>query len=281
MALQEYTSVDPLQDPDQAQALTDAATGPKEKPPTPRMPDPPDTSLRLPGGLWWDEEFVRDAEVRELNGADEEAIAKAVRREKGAVAAMIRTLLTRAVVAVGSHEPPPPALLDALLVGDRDALLLAIRRATYGNELELQLTCPNCDAVMDAVFDLVDDIPVKELPDSDAPRVFDVELQQGRKARVVLPCGADQEGALSEGTRTAPEINTQMLSSCVLDIDGQKFDGVESARMLGIRDRRAILKVLGDNQPGPRYEEVTQVCLKCEYEFPLGIDLPTLFRGSY
>jgi hypothetical protein len=72
-----------------------------------------------------------------------------------------------------------------------------------------------------------------------------------------------------------------MLATCVLDIDGQTFDGVESARSLGIRDRRAILKVLGENQPGPRYEEVTQVCLKCEYEFTLGIDLPTLFRGSY
>jgi hypothetical protein len=36
--------------------------------------------------------------------------------------------------------------VDALLTPDVDTLLLAIRVATYGNEMELDISCPNCEA---------------------------------------------------------------------------------------------------------------------------------------
>src|SRR5205807_623865 len=58
-----------------------------------------------------------------------------------------------------------PGTLRALTVADRDYLLLALRRLTYGERIALVLTCPRegCGARMD-VDVTIDDIPVEPRP---------------------------------------------------------------------------------------------------------------------
>jgi hypothetical protein len=85
---------------------------------------PSETLVDLPGGLIFNGEVIKTAEVRELNGRDEEAIGR-----QGASARIWNTILTRAVVSIG-NLPASEDLLDKMLVGDRDALLLGIFRAT-------------------------------------------------------------------------------------------------------------------------------------------------------
>lgn len=239
---------------------------------------PPDCSVQLPGGLMVNpmEEPIQDAEVRELTGADEEALSKADAMRNPA--RYIQTLLSRAVVRIGPYEPPTKDHLAALLIGDRNALLLGIRKATYGNEMEISVTCPGCDQVLDITFDLDKDIPVRALPDP-SKRLFEVELRHGSKAKVSLPCGGDQDAVLAGGAkRTISEMNTLMLSRCINEIDGRPVT-IATARAMGMQDRRTVLDFLSEHQPGPRLEEVNEECPACEVKIPVPLDLFDMFRG--
>jgi hypothetical protein len=45
---------------------------------------------------------------------------------------------------------------DSLLVGDRNAIIIATRVSGYGNEYTTKVTCPNCATVQEYNFDLND-----------------------------------------------------------------------------------------------------------------------------
>lgn len=258
-----------------ANSLLDS--GRREEAPPVIIERPPDCSVTLPGGLvLLSGEVVHDAEVRELTGADEEALSKADAMRNPA--RYIQTILGRAVLRVGDYEPPSKDVLSALLIGDRNTLLLGIRKATYGHTMEVSTTCPGCDEELDIEFDLNQDIPIRTLEDP-AKRIFTVELRNGRQARVALPCGGDQDAVLADGKRTVSEMNTLMLSRCVQEIDGQPIMGVNAVRNMGLADRRKILDFLAATQPGPQLEEVSEECPACGRSVPVPLDLFGLFRA--
>src|ERR1700722_14037906 len=111
------------------------------------QPVPPTSDLvELPGGLDNGTDVIRTVRFKELTGADEEALARA------SVSLypfhFVNTLIECGVVNLGD-EPKSrnKELLKQILVGDRDAIILGIRRATYGDEIELtNWVCPNCKA---------------------------------------------------------------------------------------------------------------------------------------
>jgi hypothetical protein len=95
-------------------ALTET---PKER--TPEIVSPSDTTVELPGGyLNAAGEIIRTAEVRELTGKDEELISKTNNLGKA-----ILTILQLGTVKIG-NELATDKILDELLVGDRDAIIL-------------------------------------------------------------------------------------------------------------------------------------------------------------
>ena len=98
---------------------------PKQK--LPEVVPPSDTIVELPGGyLNAAGEVIKFAEVRELNGKDEEAISKTNNMAKA-----LLIILQRGTVTIGDEEATDK-VLDSLLVGDRDALLLGILKAKIG-----------------------------------------------------------------------------------------------------------------------------------------------------
>ena len=118
-----------------------------------RAPSSPE--ITLPGGFIENGELITTVEVRELNGADEEAISKASSTGKA-----FNALLQRGLIKIGSRAAQPDDL-DKLLSGDRDAILIGIRRVTFGDTLNFKIQCGNCAAEQDASVDLVKDVPVK------------------------------------------------------------------------------------------------------------------------
>jgi hypothetical protein len=250
--------------------------------PAPEIVLPPDLYVRMPGGLLVDGALVRDAEVRELTGEDEEALAKARSSANADPLKFINVLLERGVEKVGTRAATASVLRE-LLLGDREALLLGIRRATFGDDVEVKdFYCPHCDETFDVTVDL-NDFPIEELGD-EGP-VFDVELRRGGKARVRLPNGADQEKVLSHRQLTTAEQNTILLSRCVLtveDKDGKTFavEGSTAAiNKMGVADRQKILEALHERQPGPRYDEVKMLHEACEKELVVPLTVVELFRG--
>lgn len=272
------------EDPEAASALAASILSEDDKdsgPPTVAVPfiqPPPESIFKLPGGGLLDSDGIMhdEIEVRELTGADEEALSKAEITKS--MARYMNLIVKRGLVRIGEHDAPSDKLLGELLIGDREMILLAIRRATYGDTMELTMICPNCGAAVDANYDLASEIPIRSLADPFQRRI-DVTLRNGRVAVVRLPTAADQDALLGLQNKTRAEANTVLLSRCLHSIDGLPAASMGVAQGLGIKDRRIILDGLTDVQPGPKYGEVMVECPGCGSESPSVISLLDLFRG--
>lgn len=217
--------------PASAPALTTEQVGAEiakattSEPPTLRELD--STMVELPAGwLRTDGRLITTALVRELNGYDEERLARFDITKNGA--AYVTELLALGVEDLGGEKPSKDTL-RMLLIGDRDALVLGVRRATYGNDLEFKLSCTICEKESLVTIDLEDDIKVTRLEEP-LVRTFDVVLRHGT-ATVALLNGAAQE-AFSEGIgkKTSAEVNTVMLANSVVEINGVSVRGREARR---------------------------------------------------
>jgi hypothetical protein len=246
--------------------------------PAPVIEDMPDTYIKLPAGLVSDGEVIQDAEVQELTGEHEEKLAKA--RTANNVAKYISTLLQCGTVSIGDKKVTPE-ILDSLIQGDLDMLILGIRRATFGDEFEVfEVDCPHCRELSDITMNLKD-IPVKELDDPEI-REFTIDLRKGRQARIQFPTGAVQNSIL-KSQLTVPEMNSLTLAECVLSItesDGTEHmaNGLADVKRMNVMDRNTIKDFIYKNQPGPRYDEVTATCPSCEGEVPVPLNVGILFR---
>lgn len=232
---------------------------------------PSESEVPLPGGYVLSTgEVAKTAEVRELNGADEEAVAKA-----GTTGKALNVLLQKGVVKIGTEEATKD-MLDNLLSGDRDALLLGIRRVTFGNDLEVPVICQNCRDSHTAVIDLSTDVPVKELKDINE-KVWSVETKLGTVV-VALPNGVVQKKLMENLDKTSAEINTILLSGCIVSINGSPSVGSGTALSLGMADRNKIIEELISRTPGPRLGEVTKACKACGESMDVPLSLVDLFR---
>lgn len=236
----------------------------------PEIQLPPDTSVELPGGILDPfEGVINTAEVRELNGADEEAVSKLNDRGKALLA-----ILDRAVVKIGD-EPAKKDVLDALLAGDREVLLLAIRKATFGTDIQVGPVCPQCGE--DQVFniDLDKDVKVKKLDPKD--RFFTVDCKVG-KVNLTLPTGGAQRELVSAQNKSVAELDSILLKHCIMSINGSESVSMQQVRNLSIKDRRELLKAIADRNPGPDLTGITKTCDACGQEVSLPLSLAELFQ---
>lgn len=229
----------------------------------------------LPAGYITNGVLFNVAQVRELNGYDEEHMSRVdVQRNVGTY---ITDLLFLAVVEIGG-EKPTKDVVRSLLIGDRDALVLGIRKASYGSHVKFTLTCSSCANLSDVDIDLDEDVPTSKLDDP-MTRRFDVELRNGR-ASVALLNGAAQE-AFSDNLlkRTPAETSSIMLAKSVIDINGQPTYGDENAvRALSSADRATLIDFIFEKQPGPRLGAIPVNCATCGEEYPISLGFPDLFR---
>jgi hypothetical protein len=233
---------------------------------------PSDSEVLLPGGyLLPNGEVVTKAEVKELNGADEEAISKA-----GSTAKSINVLLQRGLVKLGDAEVSKEDL-DSLLSGDRDAILLGIRKATFGKVLNVNIRCTSCSQDQTADIDLDEDVPVKRLNDPIADRVWETPTKRG-VVKLALPNGITQKRLMDNIDKTSAEVNTMLLAGCILSVDGAPSIGAQTALSLGVADRTTIIDQIIERNPGPRLGEVKKVCKACGEDIPLPLSLLDLFR---
>lgn len=273
---------DALANPGTTNADVDAILNGAGVNPAPELEDPPADQVKLPGGLVASGgKVLRTAVVRELNGSDEEALSRAL-QPPGSVFHFMDTLISRGTVQVG-NVPATPEVVKNLLIGDRDELALAIRIATYGDEMSIERwQCPACGKLSDIAFSLAEDVERKTLKDGENP--FEVRLRKGASARVRLPNGADQDALFEDESWTTAQRNTILISRCVLSYtspEGQEFNMAAFPSMslnLSIPDRAKIIREISERQPGPRYNEVRFTHDECKNEVVLALGVRDLFR---
>lgn len=246
-----------------------AQTQPEVEEPT--LTPPSDTLVALPAGyITPDGEVIKTAEVRELTGKDEEAIARAT-----SVSRMLLTILHRGTVAVGNLSATDE-VLDGMLTGDRDALLLGIYRATFGDTAEIKSYCAGCDDYKDVEVNVLNDIKTKLLADH-SQRTFDVK---GRKHvyTVSLPTGITARELANNDDKNISELTSLLLEQTVLEIDGNPVLSKLQVQNIGVVDRRKIGDAIAERNPGPRFEDTSVICPDCEGKVVVPISFGTLFQ---
>jgi hypothetical protein len=234
---------------------------------------PSNSTVILPGGfLAKDGSLIKYGEVRELNGMDEEAVSKA-----GSAGKALAAMLQRGVISIGAN-PVDKSDLDQLLSGDRDALLIGIRRVTFGDTVDFEFPCPHCNTELEVAVDLVKDVPARELDDPINDRTFTYMSKKHGAIVVGLPTGAAQKKLVENSEKTNSELNTILLASCLKSINGEPSLGASTALTLGMADRDGVINEIIKRNPGPRLGEVKTTCEACGEDIPLPLSLADLFR---
>jgi hypothetical protein len=255
-----------------ANNLINEAMTEKAAPAEVKITPPSNNIVTLPGGYITPAgDVVMEAEVKELTGSDEEAIARASNVGKA-----ILTILSRGTVRVGEQKADE-RLLDQLLSGDRDALILGIFKATFGSETEVSAYCSGCSEFKTIGLDIDTDIKTKMLADPINDRVFTVE-GKNKVFTVQLPTGLAQKEMINNADKTSAEINTIMLEHTVINIDGAPVLSKLQVQNLGLTDRRKIVDEINTRVSGPQFDEISVTCPDCESEVRVPINFGTLFR---
>ena len=210
--------------------------------------------VTLPGGVLVDGERRRDAALRPVAGADE-----ALLLESDALAPVERStlLLGRCVVRLGPLESPGDAAVRGLAAGDREALLLHLRRLTLGERIDLVLSCPACDEALDL------ELPTRALlvPSYDewAPE-HELEME-GARVRFRLPNGGDLEAAARVAVVDPERAARTVFERCVL----APTDGLSPEAVAALSQRMAELD--------PQAELALEMpCPECGHRFTVVLD---------
>ncbi len=232
---------------------------------------PSETVVTLPGGYVTPAgEVIREVEVRELNGKDEEAIARSTNVGKA-----LLTILSRGVVRIG-EEKATEDMLDSLLAGDRDFLMIAIYKATFGNTAILQGICPDDNTFKEVEINIDEDVKIKAVLDV-YQRNFTVDCKVG-PVEISLPTGHTQKDLVNNADKTVAELTTILLENCVNTINGSPVIGKAQVQNLGVNDRKKIALEINSRNFGPIFDDIKVDCPDCDSEVLVPLNLGTLFR---
>jgi hypothetical protein len=246
--------------------------------PAPRINKAPVTAVSLIRGVQHNGEWLTDAVIRELNGADEEAIASLTSKQDLVYSDYMSALLKRAVVSIGDLEiEDNQSVVDNLIIGDRDLLFIGAMKATYGRFREMEVTCGNCGANNFVTLNLDEDFKY-ELPEGDFTKSIEVTLRNGDVIYLNYPTGADS-AYVAKKAKTTAEQNTAMLARCTVWGDNKPRDVEAWARSLGVGDRGKLVRALTSNPPGPKMEEVKTQCASCKEDLVIIMDWVSLLFG--
>lgn len=231
---------------------------------------------KLPAGLIDKEGQVhREVEVREMTGHDEELLLGS----KGKNFARVTTkLLAACVTRVGALKPSEDDL-RAMLVGDRNYLLLAVRIASLGPEIEFSIHCPSCKAKNNVIQDL-QELPIRELADPTETTVT-VKLpspvatpdgHEATSAECKFLTGKDQEELSQFGDDAAGLINATLVKT-IMKVGSWDKVTTEFVKGMTKRCRDSIMLKMKDMTPGVDMN-VEVECGACgvKFETPVGME---------
>jgi hypothetical protein len=260
------------ENPDLAQKIMRSVEEPKPKAvPPPEAVPPPSLVHDLCGGYMDDNgTWVKEFEVRELTGRDEEHMARIKEPSKILIA-----ILERGLVRVGGTRSSPE-VVDSLLAGDWETVLLEIRIATFGKEHKAEYTCTNCREKYEAVFDLSEHIGRHEVDKDDI--VFTAIGRHGTRYTVTHSYGATQRKILSMGESPMADGNTRLLTDCLMMVGDRPSLGQEEVRDLPMADRKMLINEIDKRRVGPELRGVKTKCPACGNEQPSPLYVAALFQ---
>jgi hypothetical protein len=233
-----------------------------------------DSEVELPGGLRFDSGWRRDARLRPLSGHDELFLLEEARTQS--MAARTTALLARCVTRLGDAGPVRMEDVRRLRIGDREALLLHLRRLTLGEHVSCVLTCPSpqCGKPMELELS-TQELLVPPYPHTNEIHETEIETVDGRyRLSFRLPNGGDQEAIADTATIQPEAAATILLQRCVQSLARDDSEMPVSVIPPTVAEALSAKMVELD----PQAEILLDLhCLDCGVEFFAPLDLASFF----
>jgi hypothetical protein len=220
-----------------------------------------ESSVALPGGILSGDDpsscrRYRSAVIRPLSGHEEAWLAG----NRHLPNAIIVTRLLNFCVLKIDGEPAPASVAQRMLVGDRDYLLLQLRRVTLGDRLSAVIHCPACGSKMDTDLDTAS-VPIESRPQVELRHSVDVG---DRIVSFRLPAGSDQEAVVGLDSEAAV---AELFRRSIVDDGGSPLTPAEQLVVIAAMERVA-----------PEvFVELQLTCPECAHEFVMPFDIASFF----
>ena len=206
-------------------------------------------------------------EIKYMTAKEEDILTSQNLIKKGVV---IDTLINSLIITEGVTS-------NDLLIGDKNAVMVAARILAYGPEYVCEIKDPNTGNDITQTFNLAD-CPFKKLPEGIKENKFEVELPVS-KSKVVfkLLTGLEEKNIEDElnsqkkiGSDIVPELTTR-LRHCITSVDGDDSQSTINSFSVNIlaRDSMHLRKQI--SKVSPDIELTQQVDIGGE---PVKVDIP-------
>lgn len=230
--------------------------------------------VAIPGGVWPDDsqrtdEPLRELALRAVGGEDEAFLLDTA--EDAAPCERASALLARCL-----DRPDAANIARALTVGDREALLLQLRRITLGETFDCLLKCPAADCAERMEFELsVSDLLTPAY--AEVRREYELALDlDGARYHVLfrLPTAEDLDRSAAFA-RGDPDRGAQsLLERCVLR--ATRDESPASVEALTPDVRSAIAAKMVERDPQAEIE-LDLACPSCNTAFSIVFDTAMFF----
>lgn len=204
--------------------------------------------------------------VREMTGEEEEILAA----KNMPPSKKINSILSRCTDSIGDVAGPfIEKIIPDLIQGDRIYLLIAIRRASLGDDMPFLTKCPSCEQDARFILDLAD-LEVKKMPD---PRIrtYPLELPKTGKKLVMKVLTGRGEDAIGKADRRGKDVITAAIFARVDSMD-EKPVTMADLKALPLIDRNFLRNEWEDHEGGVD-TEVKIDCPSCGIEYDTELDI--------
>jgi hypothetical protein len=223
-------------------------------------------AVELPCGIVLpDGQLVRQATVREITGVEEDMLAS----NKVPAHKKLGALVSNCITAIGPVQDRASinALAPKLLVGDRVALLLAIRRVSLGDVYPFRDQCPDCGHK--GLFDInLGSMETKQMPDP-SKRSYKVTTPRGTEV-TFHPMDGHGEEKLAALSKEEDRISLALLAR--IDLINGEPPTLKRVKELGMIERQFLREAYEDVEGGVD-TEIQIDCPNCGSEFSRELDI--------
>ena len=230
--------------------------------------------VAIPGGVWAGgtagaEEPRRELALRAVSGEDEVFLLESA--EDAAPSARATELLSRCL-----SDPEMAAAVRTLTIGDREALLLHLRRLTLGETIDCVLGCPaeGCGERMELELDVAD-LLVPEYRDRRREYELAIEADGARYELTYRLPTADDLDRVAPVARRDPERGAAALAErCVVRVKHDD-EHIDTARLTPAV-RHALADAMAAHDPQAELE-LELSCPACGAAFSIVFDTASFF----
>lgn len=216
-------------------------------------------------------------EIRPMTAREEDILTSKAYLKKGTVI----TELIKSCLVDKTINP------NDMLIGDRNALMVAIRITGYGADYDAEVECNECSAKAPHQFNLAG-LPLQRLeiePAQEGFNLFEFTLPYTKKVvKFKFLTGRDEEEIVATtekqkklGISNESTITTNLLYS-IVSIDGidDRAKIANFVKVMPARDSLALRNYVRDNEPGIRMRQDTS-CPACGHSEEVGMPITTGF----